>query len=85
MSLLRAPRSQYELVLKSISLFYTMMVYRLNSVLRASSDHLLFTPLHHHTFSPRGVVRLSFTPRIERAQFHRARCSSTENQRGYGG
>jgi hypothetical protein len=39
MSLLRAPRSHYELVLKSISLFYTMMVNRLNSVLRASNEH----------------------------------------------
>jgi hypothetical protein len=35
---------------------------------RASSpgEGLLFSSLHHHTFSPRGVAGLSFTARIER-------------------
>ena len=33
----------------------------------------------HHTFSPKGVTRLSFTARIGRAQFHRARSASKKD------
>ena len=32
-------------------------------------EDLLFPPLRHHTFSPKGVAKLSFTARIKRALF----------------
>jgi hypothetical protein len=48
---------------------------------RASSpgEGLLLPYLHHHTFSPKGVAGLSFTARIGRAPFHRARSASKKD------
>ena len=48
---------------------------------RASSpgEGLPIPSLHHHTFSPKGVAGLSFTARIGRAQFHRARSASRKD------
>ncbi len=43
------------------------------------SEGLLFPSLHHRTFSPKGVAGLSFTARIGRAQFHRARSASKKD------
>src|SRR5437870_3769922 len=42
-------------------------------------EGLLFPYLHHHTFSPKGVAGLSFTARIGRATFHRARSASKKD------
>jgi hypothetical protein len=42
-------------------------------------EGLLFLSLHHHTFSPKGVAGLSFTARIGRARFHRARSASKKD------
>jgi len=42
-------------------------------------EGLLFPPLHYLTFSPKGIARLSFTARIERAQFYRARSASKKD------
>jgi|SRR6267378_385150 len=47
--------------------------------MRASNEGLLFSSLRHHTISPKGVARLSFTARIGRAQFHRARSASKKD------
>jgi hypothetical protein len=47
--------------------------------LRASNEFLLLPSLQHHTFSPKGVARLSFTARIGRAQFYRARSASKKD------
>jgi hypothetical protein len=47
-----------------------------SSPLLASDEGLLYPFLHHHASSPKGVARLSFTARIERTQFHRARSAS---------
>ena len=44
-------------------------------------EDLLFPPLRHHTFSPKGVAKLSFTARIERAHSHRARSASRRTTR----
>src|SRR4029077_6010578 len=45
-------------------------------------EGFLFSPLHHHTFSPRGVAGLSFTARIGRAQeinrLHPLLCSASK-------
>ena len=77
MSLLRAPRSHYEMVLKSLSLFYTMMVNRLNPVLRASNKGLLPLSLNIAPFllgeqpdgpSLRGSNEHSFIVRVARAR-----------------
>lgn len=42
-------------------------------------EDLLIPFLHHHTVSPKGVAGLSFTARIERARFHRARSASKKD------
>ena len=42
-------------------------------------EGLLLPFLHHHTVSPKGVAGLSFTARIGRAQFHRARSASKKD------
>ena len=47
--------------------------------LRASNEGLLLPSLYRHTFSLKGVARLSFTARIGRAQFHRARSASKKD------
>ena len=48
---------------------------------RASSPDggLLVRSLYYHTVSLKGVAGLSFTARIERAQFHRARSASKKD------
>ncbi len=48
----------------------------MSSPLRASNEGVLFPPPHCHTYSLKGVARLSFTARIGRAPFHRARSAS---------
>jgi len=47
--------------------------------MRASNKSLLRPSLPHHTFFPKGVAGLSFTARIGRAQFHRARSASKKD------
>ena len=42
-------------------------------------EGLLSPSLHRHTFSHKGVAVLSFTGRIGRAQFHRARSASKKD------
>ena len=46
--------------------------------LRASNEGFLLPSLRHRAFSPKGVAGLSFTARIGRAPFHRARSASTK-------
>ena len=46
---------------------------------RVQQESLSFLLLHRQTFSPKGVAGLSFTARIERAQFHRARSASKKD------
>jgi hypothetical protein len=45
----------------------------------SQGEGLLFPSLHHHTFSLKGVAGLSFTARIGRAPFHRARSASKKD------
>ena len=47
--------------------------------LRKSFGILLRFSPHHYTFSPKGVVRLSFTAHIERAPLPRARSASKKD------
>jgi len=42
-------------------------------------EGFLFPSLHHQAFSPKGVAGLSFTARIGRAPFHRARSASKKD------
>jgi hypothetical protein len=42
-------------------------------------EGFLVPTLHHHTFSSKGVAGLSFTARIGRAPFHRARSVSKKD------
>jgi hypothetical protein len=44
-----------------------------------SIEGLLFIFPHHHIFSLKGVAGLSFTVRIGRAPFHRARSASKKD------
>ncbi len=44
-------------------------------------EDFLFPPLRDHTFSPKGVAKLSFTARIERAHSLRARSASRRTTR----
>jgi hypothetical protein len=45
----------------------------------SACEGLLFHSLQHHTFPPKGVAGLSFTARIGRAPFHRARSASKKD------
>ena len=47
-----------------------------DSQLRTSNEGLLLPSLYRHTFLLKGVAGLSFTARIGRAPFHRARSAS---------